>query len=141
MATIQAKLAASERDADAARVRAKLKAARKGIHLPGPGSGRVTAENSMPNTPTETMSTKSMRSEQSDYIQYQPEQYDDGEDELGFSAVQPHQVIHAEKPRKRERNYGEAVAARKTSDKVASRRRSTLNPWELETLIKGGNAE
>ncbi|KAK0745373.1 Afadin and alpha-actinin-binding-domain-containing protein [Apiosordaria backusii] len=141
MATIQAKLAASERDADAARVRAKLKAARKGIHLPAPGSGFVTAENSMPNTPTETMSNKSMRSEHSDYIQYRPEQYDEGEDELGMSAVQPHQVIHPEKPRKRERNLGEAVTTRKTSNRVASRRRSTLNPWELETLIKGVSAE
>ncbi|KAK4201634.1 Afadin and alpha-actinin-binding-domain-containing protein [Triangularia verruculosa] len=138
MATIQAKLVASERDADAARVRAKLKAARKGIHLPAPRSGLVTAENSMPNTPTETMSN---RSEQSDYIQYQQDQYDDGEDELGMSAVQPHQVIHAEKPRKRERNVGDLVTTRKTSNRVASRRRSTLNPWELETLIKGGNAE
>ncbi|KAK4179346.1 Afadin and alpha-actinin-binding-domain-containing protein [Triangularia setosa] len=141
MATIQAKLAASERDADAARVRAKLKAARKGINLPAPGSGLGTAENSMPNTPTETMSTKSMRSEHSDYIQYQPEQYDDGEDELGMSAVQPHQIIHPEKPRKRERNLGDVVTTRKTSGRVASRRRSTLNPWELETLIKGGGAE
>ncbi|KAK0670540.1 Afadin and alpha-actinin-binding-domain-containing protein [Cercophora samala] len=141
MATIQAKLAASERDADAVRVRAKLKAARKGINLPAPGSGLVTAENSMPNTPTETMSSKSMRSEQSDYVQYQHEQYDDGEDEMDMSAAPPHQVIHAEKPRKRERNLGEAVTTRKISDRVASRRRSTLNPWELETLIKGGGDE
>ncbi|KAK1836310.1 Afadin and alpha-actinin-binding-domain-containing protein [Podospora conica] len=107
MATITAKLVASERDADAARVRAKLKAARAGVRqkrislAPLPVAAEVEAD-----------AARSTRSEGATV--------DADADEL--APVEEKPVV-----KKRERR----------TSRVASRRRSTLNPWELETLIKG----
>ncbi len=126
MATIAAKLAASEREADAARVRAKLKAARLGK--------RISLAPPVTNTDTSAAAeaTRSVRSE-GDEESVDPVKKDaaalSGSEHVGSpvedAAAQqpPPQMKH----RKRERR----------TEKVASRRRSTLNPWELETLIQG----
>jgi len=101
MASIAAKLAATEREADAARVRAKLKAARM-----------KSAAN------VETVKLK------------------------------PPQITTQDEPSKVARDTGDAVEAergvvrkRKAQGRQggrANRRRSTLSPWELESLILGG---
>jgi hypothetical protein len=97
MASIAAKLAATEREADAARVRAKLKAAKL--------SSAAAVTNLAP-----------------------PQR---GEAEVD--------------PVKQGGEEAEAPARkRKASGRVggrASRRRSTLSPWELESLILGGVTE
>jgi hypothetical protein len=97
MASIAAKLAATEREADAARVRAKLKAAKL--------SSATAAGTSL--------APPAKRGE------VEPEPVKGGD-------------VAEEAPRKR-----------KASGRVggrASRRRSTLSPWELESLILGGVA-
>jgi hypothetical protein len=109
MASIAAKLAASEREADAARVRAKIKAAR----------ANKTATNTedrkmMPPPPTPS--------------QQQTQTQIGGEDEFDVG-----------KPKV---NEGEVTSRkRKAKDtgrsQKATRRRSTLSPWELESLILG----
>lgn len=115
MATITAKLVASERDANAARVRAKLKAARMG------GKKRV----SLASPTTGTDAVEAGRSTRSDGgPEGQVERVgDEGEDELAPKEEEKPVVV-----RKRERR----------TSRVASRRRSTLNPWELGALIQGG---
>jgi hypothetical protein len=97
MASIQAKLAATEREADAARVRAKLRAAK--AH--------------------KSASTASKTEE----VRREPVKVplNDGDGNVG------------EAPRKRERREGSGMAG-----KSKNRRRSTLSPWELESLIMGG---
>ncbi|KAI0134461.1 NIMA interactive protein [Xylariales sp. AK1849] len=117
MANIAAKLAASEREADAARVRAKLKAARMGRR-----------QSIVPNQlPTPEASVDPVKKDIVAPV-VDPEQ-----DELaGTGAGAEQESVQAEteiKPEKRKRE-------RRTS-KVASRRRSTLSPWELESLIQG----
>ena len=102
MATIAAKLAASEREADAARVRAKLKAFR--------GVKRPTLAKPEP--------AQAAGGRGSDAENIEPV-------ERGLAEPQEQQI----KPEKRKRD-------RRTS-KVASRRRSTLSPWELDSLISG----
>ena len=98
MATIAAKLAATEREADAARVRAKLKAARmKSV-------GDIEATKMMPPPPRQ-----------------------DAEDD-----VEPVKAEIEGEAISRKRKAGARQGGR------ASRRRSTLNPWELESLILGG---
>ncbi|TDZ26350.1 hypothetical protein Cob_v000559 [Colletotrichum orbiculare MAFF 240422] len=121
MATIAAKLAASEREADAARVRAKLKAARGGASKPSALSQQSARP--MPPPPPETIvampeeppSEPAASDHDLDPVKRDPPQ----EEEL---PVQP--------KRKRERR----------ASKVASRRRSTLSPWEMESLISGNVA-
>ena len=110
MATITAKLVASERDADAARVRAKLKAARM-------GGKKKRISLAPPMAEVEADATRSTRSEGT-----VAENGDADADELA-----PGPADQKPLPKKRERR----------TSRVASRRRSTLNPWELETLIKG----
>ncbi|KAG9246883.1 Afadin and alpha-actinin-binding-domain-containing protein [Calycina marina] len=101
MASIAAKLAATEREADAARVRAKLKAARM------KSAAQVDAVNLMPPpTAKHAEPTKSTW-----------EASEEADAELG------------------------AVRKRKAQGRQggrANRRRSTLSPWELESLILGG---
>jgi hypothetical protein len=97
MATIAAKLAATEREADAARVRAKLKAARM------KSAGEKEATKMMPPPPKED-----------------EEDVDPAKGEVEEGAVT------------RKRKAGGRLGGR------ASRRRSTLSPWELESLILGG---
>lgn len=109
MATITAKLVASERDADAARVRAKLKAARAGVR-----QKRVSLAPPAAVAEVDADAARSTRSEGATV--------DADADELAPAEEERKPVV-----KKRERR----------TSRVASRRRSTLNPWELETLIKG----
>lgn len=102
MAAIAAKLAASERDADAARVRAKLKAARMAKRRPELAPPETEA-----GAPAET-----------------GEDVDPVKREVGNNGQE-----EGEAPVKRKRE--------KRASRVASRRRSTLSPWELESLISG----
>ena len=127
MASIAAKLAASEREADAARVRAKLKAARLGK--------RVSLAPPVTNTDTTaaadaTRSTRSEGAEESAVDPVKKELSASGSGEHNGELSANEDVVgqlRQHKTRKRERR----------TEKVASRRRSTLNPWELETLIAG----
>lgn len=189
MATIQAKLAASEREADAARVRAKLKAARLGkrVSLAPPAvaaaadgddsrpssalsaagnnssssrSNLRRAENPSPNLADEEEDELAADSDtkpvsragsgaptpQKRYpaattsrTRHQPQQdgaseLEDNENEMPMVGVQQRKV-------KREKRVVMNSGAKSSSSRRASRRRSTLNPWELETLIKGGVPE
>ncbi|OIW23680.1 hypothetical protein CONLIGDRAFT_139666 [Coniochaeta ligniaria NRRL 30616] len=138
MATISAKLAASEREADAARVRAKLKAARMarmgragggGNPVLAPPGGAASAEGGEPvkrdREREESVRTKGGEGEAGDARGELDGRTGSGAGEGGddIDAVD----IIVEKPRKRERR----------TSKAASRRRSTLNPWELQSLIQG----
>ena len=103
MATIAAKLAATEREADAARVRAKLKAARMGRSKPMappalPASVISSRKETRDVEPTEEESEKILEGEITT----------------------------------RKRKAGRTQGGR------ANRRRSTLSPWEMESLILGG---
>lgn len=114
MATIAAKLAASEREADAARVRAKLKAARgtRGVKKPTLAPSQPEPEPEPVKQASKEVEKTSPSREDVDPIKHDPGW---GDDQL--------------KPEKRRRD-------RRTS-KVSSRRRSTLSPWELESLMTG----
>jgi hypothetical protein len=223
MATITAKLVASERDADAARVRAKLKAARlgKGVSLPPPGGTTTTITSSTASTtaptteleadgepgaasamsirsesdsltgtastsasasdgaPSSTTTATTARDEDADELGFSPprkqeqplrlqpverqqQQQQEGQQE-GRKQPQPQQ--QQKQPRQKQpQQGGETLPSRRQpqqsgeteqqqqqknksparkrerrTSKVASRRRSTLNPWELDALMKGGN--
>lgn len=159
MATIAAKLAASEREADAARVRAKLRAVRSGAQKRTNTTTTRLAPSPMPATapssssPTEGAETKAQvkREEENMYASVDPVKRDlpppqdpasvpvpgeKADDELAGSingVLQPPSDNITYSKRRRDRTE------RRTS-KVASRRRSTLSPWELETLIQGNPA-
>jgi hypothetical protein len=102
MATIAAKLAATEREADAARVRAKIKAAKM---------NRLSSEKAS------LEATKLMP----------PPPRKEGTEE------EPIKNDEESEGRARKRK-----AAGRTQGGRASRRRSTLSPWEMESLILGG---
>jgi hypothetical protein len=101
MASIAAKLAASEREADAARVRAKLKAARM------KGASNAEALKLNPPAKNEGRETEPSKAERDE-----PQQ----------------DATRGQETRKRK------APARQGGR--ASRRRSTLSPWELESLIQ-----
>ncbi|OBT86062.1 hypothetical protein VE02_05699 [Pseudogymnoascus sp. 03VT05] len=105
MASIAAKLAATEREADAARVRAKLKAAKL--------SSAAAATNLAPPPPPTRR----------------------GGEEEGREPVKGGGEVEEEVEVPRKRKAGSRMGGR------ASRRRSTLSPWELESLILGGVGE
>ncbi|KAI1762589.1 Afadin and alpha-actinin-binding-domain-containing protein [Hypoxylon sp. FL1150] len=166
MATIAAKLAASEREADAARVRAKLRAvARNGRRGPllapaaNASSGCSPPEDHR-KAAAAAVETKTNIKRDEDHLHAssvdpvkkdlpppppssQQEVKDEAEvkyetaDELARSIgrEQHNDGLKNVAKRRRDRDRGE----RRTS-KVASRRRSTLSPWELETLIQGNGA-
>ncbi|KAI3326086.1 Afadin and alpha-actinin-binding-domain-containing protein [Xylariaceae sp. AK1471] len=163
MATIAAKLAASEREADAARVRAKLKAVRRSRRL----SGKVDENTTPPaqaSTESHVTEAEKDNSTTEDTVHHQgqtipkeedtdpvkrdinlsrrpsrrPPGHEDDVDELALSPNVLEQQAEKEiagagtdkvikVKRKRERR----------TSKVASRRRSTLSPWELQGLISG----
>ncbi|KPM42029.1 hypothetical protein AK830_g4512 [Neonectria ditissima] len=112
MVTIAAKLAASEREADAARVRAKLRAARgsRGVKKP---TIAASPPESQPQPAAQEKDTKSPVVVNVDPIK---------RDRSGVT--EDGQL----KPEKRRRDR---------TSKTASRRRSTLSPWELESLMAG----
>lgn len=104
MATIAAKLAATEREADAARVRAKIKAAR----MKNSNAANVDAVKLMPPPPK------------------QGEGLEPSKDNR--EAPDPDQGARKRKAQGRQGGR-------------ANRRRSTLSPWELESLMLGGVGE
>jgi len=110
MATIAAKLAASEREADAARVRAKLQAF-WGARRPAPAEPQATQK------PASEIQQEA-EVEDVDPIKRDP-----------VGEPQQHQQQQTSKPEKRKRDN--------RTNRVASRRRSTLSPWELDSLISG----
>lgn len=166
MATIAAKLAASEREADAARVRAKLRAVRGGGQrrnpaLAPPTTIASTNTNTNTNSPSDDRKAESaeVRREEKDYGSTDPVKktvppranqqespakeptnavdVDELAGSIGAAAEQRNNGNGDEAIRvtKRRRDHG----VRRTS-RAASRRRSTLSPWELETLIQGNAA-
>ncbi|KAK7423165.1 hypothetical protein QQX98_001242 [Neonectria punicea] len=114
MATIAAKLAASEREADAARVRAKLRAARgsRGVKKP-------TIAASPPEPQAQQPATQEKDTKSPGVVNVDPIKRDRGG--VGEDAQL--------KPEKRRRDH--------RTSRTASRRRSTLSPWELESLMAG----
>lgn len=101
MASIAAKLAATEREADAARVRAKIKAAR----------------------------LKNTQTSNADAVRLMPPPFKKESEDI--------------EPTKSDKETApeEGMRKRKATGRQggrASRRRSTLSPWELESLIMGG---
>lgn len=128
MSSIAAKLAASEREADAARVRAKIKAARgstRGVSRPIMSTSAATAtveaevevEVEVEAPPDEEPASKTRRQRE----QQEPAR-DPVKQDLG-----PSDSLAKPEKRKRDRKVG----------KTASRRRSTLSPMELKALISG----
>lgn len=158
MATIAAKLAASEREADAARVRAKLKAARlarTGLRAGGanpnpvlaPPAGTAGTDIGAAGAAAAEPAKRERVGKEEEVAQpsrgmawsSEAREVGRGREEKaevgGRGAAGEEDVdavdlvaVVAEKPtRKRDRRTG----------KAASRRRSTLNPWELQSLIQG----
>ncbi|CAK7208502.1 hypothetical protein SCUCBS95973_000124 [Sporothrix curviconia] len=123
MATIAAKLAASEREADAARVRAKLKAARSGL-LGAAKAKMAPVEAPVPAAAAEADSN----------VDPVKKALDDEADPLATSVTS----TGAEPPQQQQplRKKRDAKDQRRVS-KAASRRRSTLNPSELKSLMSG----
>lgn len=132
MTCIAAKLAASEREADAARVRAKLRAARSsrgGVARPTV----TTASDAAAPAAAAGPASSAPAVEDVDPVKHdqappppppphlhQPPPPSDNND------IEPPRPVEK---RKRERRTG----------KAASRRRSTLSPWELRALMSGGS--
>ncbi|RYP68569.1 hypothetical protein DL769_005488 [Monosporascus sp. CRB-8-3] len=193
METIAAKLAAAEREADAARVRAKLRAARLGKRVTAArnggakqasdGTGAKGADSTATaNSTTATTTSQAHQPEPREREQQQQRERErrqaavnpdledvdpvkkdmnnnnnnntyprplppapaspwrnnntnDNPDADELAAASPEIEIKVQK-RKRDRRTSAAVAA----SRRASRRRSTLSPWELESLIQGGVA-
>ncbi|QPG97322.1 hypothetical protein C2857_006144 [Epichloe festucae Fl1] len=120
MSNIAAKLAASEREADAARVRAKLKAARgstRGVSRPivSTSAATATVEVEVEAPPDEELASRTRREQQG--TARDPVKQDPG----------PSDSLAKPEKRKRDRKVG----------KTTSRRRSTLSPMELKALISG----
>lgn len=113
MASIAAKLAASEREADAARVRAKIKAARANR---GVKSGEDKKLMPPPERPARKEAAEEMEV-----------------DELAGEGKVLGEVEGEGRTESRKRK----APARDLGRQKASRRRSTLSPWELESLILG----
>ncbi|KAI0186490.1 Afadin and alpha-actinin-binding-domain-containing protein, partial [Xylaria flabelliformis] len=118
MATIAAKLAASEREADAARVRAKLRAVRRRGRRSG-GTYQKDAE--IPEEKEEE--EKEEKSEMSIAEDVDPVK----------RSPPKRSPLKGRMPKRTRR----ALRTGTTSSKAASRRRSTLSPWELQGLITG----
>ncbi|PFH57898.1 hypothetical protein XA68_14434 [Ophiocordyceps unilateralis] len=115
--SIATKLAASERDADAARLRAKLEAARK----KGGGRDRGVVR---PVIEEPSSSSSSLSSPSSSSIVVRPDV-----DKRMMVMPSDHGSVKAE-----------SLKRVKRGRKVVSRRRSTLSPLELEALLAGGHA-
>ncbi|CAD6442568.1 d1e81114-b461-49f9-ab54-fe189ed26e97 [Sclerotinia trifoliorum] len=128
MASIAAKLAASEREADAARVKAKLKAAK--LARSAASTTSTTAPRSKsPIKKREPEVTKLMPPSSSP-VREEPTK---SESTSGRTMRSPEKDLSAVSNRKRK-----VRASRDKEHGRAARRRSTLSPWELESLILGG---
>ncbi|RAL58620.1 hypothetical protein DID88_003540 [Monilinia fructigena] len=130
MASIAAKLAASEREADAARVKAKLKAARAGRNAAS-STNIITPRSKSPTKKREPEATKLMPPPSSPVKE---EPVKGGSGSTGSETMKsPEKDLSAVSSRKRKLR-----ASRDRDHGRAARRRSTLSPWELESLISGG---
>ncbi|ERT02277.1 uncharacterized protein SPSK_04888 [Sporothrix schenckii 1099-18] len=129
MATIAAKLAASEREADAARVRAKLKAARSG--LAGAKAKAVPAVEAAPAAASAAAETEA---HDVDPVKKTAAADEAAEAPLSTS-VNSINGEPAQQPLRKKRDPKDKDQRR--ASKAASRRRSTLNPWELKSLMAG----
>ncbi|KAI1136182.1 Afadin and alpha-actinin-binding-domain-containing protein [Hypoxylon sp. FL0543] len=154
MANIAKKLAAAEREADAARVRAKLRAVRNGGQRRNPALAP-------PATTTTSANSGSPSEERNAEGGVDVKREDKGSvdpvkrvrDAPTPSTTRRNQDSPAKEPNStafadglaEQRSGDEAIKVTKRrahrgerrTSKVASRRRSTLSPWELETLIQG----
>ncbi|KAI1476776.1 Afadin and alpha-actinin-binding-domain-containing protein [Daldinia eschscholtzii] len=171
MATIAAKLAASEREADAARVRAKLRAVRSGGQRRNPAL-RAPATTSAPGSPPrETKSNKAEpKQEENDLASVDPVKRDkeppqprsrggtparksnptaetNEVDELAGSVRTREKEQNNEGSPSKQNGGSPLKLVKRRRDrndrhtsKAASRRRSTLSPWELDALIQGPGA-
>lgn len=128
MASIAAKLAASEREADAARVKAKLKAAKLARNATSTASTTAPRSRS-PLKKREPEATKLMPPPSSP-VKEEPIK---GDSTNSTSMKSPEKDLSAVSSRKRK-----VRASRDRDHGRAARRRSTLSPWELESLILGG---
>jgi hypothetical protein len=126
MASIAAKLAASEREADAARVRAKIKAARANR------AGAATSTSSTEAT-KKSMPPPPIRLVPNDDHE-EPKRVVSGGSNSANWEINGDSDVENEMKGKKRRAPGRTQGGR---DKT-SRRRSTLSPWELESLILGG---
>lgn len=170
VAGIAAKLAASERDANAARVRAKLKAARMGKSSAAAStsttgstraasggdpvkrvrevSGTSTSNGSVSMDENGTAGGVSIMrtdtsSAASSHDARDTASEEDGRETVVLSPAKRRKqappaatLRQAESPAK-DGNGKRKREVRSRAERVASRRRSTLNPWELQSLIAG----
>ncbi|EPE10218.1 nima interactive protein [Ophiostoma piceae UAMH 11346] len=151
MASIAAKLAASEREADAARVRAKLKAMRSGLAASAKTKALQPASASSSMASARTISggseaiASSATSTTTEIDSVDPVKKAvapvDTDPALGTSinsnksmGDDQDQVDLQQQPLRKKRDRKD----NRRASRVASRRRSTLNPWELKTLMTGG---
>ncbi|CAK7220817.1 hypothetical protein SBRCBS47491_004318 [Sporothrix bragantina] len=124
MATIAAKLAASEREADAARVRAKLKAARSGL-LGATKTKVAPVEEPVAATSEADANVDPVKKAVDDEASADP--LATSVNSIGSAEPQQQQPLRKKRDNKDQRRVS----------KAASRRRSTLNPWELKSLMSG----
>ncbi|KAL1888801.1 hypothetical protein Cpir12675_006028 [Ceratocystis pirilliformis] len=154
MATIAAKIAASEREADAARVRAKLKAARLAKtttpKLVAPslasadpttesdGTQPVNAETVVEEDPVkrDALAAPASARRKRKSNQFEEAVADDG-DAIDASPMHQKHVLPRIKTRDRP-PLAKRKRERRTS-KAANRRRSTLTPLEFEVLVSSGS--
>ena len=143
MATIAAKLAASEREADAARVRAKIKAMRANRAPVAPASKPAAAPRISSISSSEGSGEKDWKAMPPPPIRLVPN--DDPEanwevsrDELSKSGSANVEDAGVESKRTESKKRKAPVSSR--GQGKVSRRRSTLSPWELESLMLGGIA-
>lgn len=133
MATIAAKLAASEREADAARVRAKLKAARNGMPGGTVTKAKVTLSGTSAYTAAATANGIKVEAEANpDPVKEAPSD-SHGVDAFATSITSASGEPQVQQPLRKKRDIKE----QRRVSKAASRRRSTLNPWELKSLMSG----
>ncbi|ESZ92260.1 hypothetical protein SBOR_7349 [Sclerotinia borealis F-4128] len=128
MASIAAKLAASEREADAARVKAKLKAAKLGRNATSTAS-TIAPRSRSPSKKKEPEVTRLMPPPSSP-VKEEPVK---SGSTCSTTVKSPEKDMSAVSSRKRK-----VRASRDRDHGRAARRRSTLSPWELESLISGG---
>ncbi|CAK7271810.1 hypothetical protein SEPCBS57363_004813 [Sporothrix epigloea] len=129
MATIAAKLAASEREADAARVRAKLKAARNG--MPGVTKAKVTPDETSAHA--DTVNGIKVEAEANPDLVKEALSDNHGVDAFARTVTSASGEPQEQQPLRKKRDTKD----QRRVSKAASRRRSTLNPWELKSLMSG----
>jgi hypothetical protein len=172
MATIAAKLAASEREADAARVRAKLRAARSaGKKLntlatgapvlthptrgPSDGGGVSLEPSAEAHRQNGTNGKQDMQydddddDEDNDNADDDDDDDDDNDDDVDNEEAIEEDELKDEPQQsddqdlvvvKRKRGSPRAVGGKRVASTAAHRRRSTLSPWELQSLMTGSAA-